>query len=135
MFARREKAPDVEAAFQGAREILEILAVQSAQAAHYVEIITHLSNAITEQCQRLDSAMNRDSSHYVRRVFNFNVRGTSSESRARRASPKAQGSSTGPTPGMGGADDIWMQMHQELDGALQGWDVQDLPEWDSFLTG
>lgn len=67
-FAKRNADYNIETAFHGAREILSFMATQSPQAAHYFEILTSLSNAVTERRGRVASSVR---SRYVSRLFSF----------------------------------------------------------------
>ncbi|KAJ5239005.1 hypothetical protein N7468_003624 [Penicillium chermesinum] len=71
MFAHREIDSDVESAFKGALVILRMLAAQSAQAAHYLEILTLLEAAIVQQRQRLAAHARQRRSQYVSRIFSL----------------------------------------------------------------
>ncbi|KAJ6441094.1 Fungal specific transcription factor [Purpureocillium lavendulum] len=66
IFAKRSIDYDIESAFGGARDVLNFLATQSPQAAHYYEILTLLANAITKQREKIAS---KGRSRYVSRLF------------------------------------------------------------------
>ena len=53
MFSHRQVDTEVDGAFSSALAILRMLSQQSAQAAHYLEILTLLEAAVTQQRQRL----------------------------------------------------------------------------------
>lgn len=137
MFAKTEMDFEIEAAFAGAREILQRLSLQSAQAAHYFEILTLLSDAITKQRQKKASQANRSRSRYVGRIFSLDSRSPPTEMRPDTDLDVDSISSAG----SGRIPDAWMQndrctplqMQQDLDGGeFLGWDSLNLPLWDSF---
>lgn len=149
MFAKNKPDSEVEAAFGGAREILEIFSLQSAQAAHYFEILTLLSNAINEQRQRLASQPKRSKSAYVGRIFSLGASET-------RQPPVEAGSDINGNIGVNenplssidmlaadegnGATDLWGSSSFPLpipgqvvdEDAFLGWDSLHLPVWDNF---
>ncbi|KAK2753619.1 hypothetical protein FQN54_007396 [Arachnomyces sp. PD_36] len=134
MFSKREVDHEIESAFSGAREILDMLSAQSPQAAHYFEILTMLSNAIAKQRKQLAS---RGRSNYVGRLFTLD--GANAAQDQGRAQPTAS-TSLEMQPGQTELDDqgvnwtLGGQMIQpDLDeGLLLRWDSLDLPLWDSF---
>ncbi|KAM0715806.1 hypothetical protein Q7P37_008320 [Cladosporium fusiforme] len=67
-FAKPSVNNEVERAFEGAKRVLSFLAIRSPQANHYLDILTSLSNAITEQRCRAEPAR---ASRYVSRLFSF----------------------------------------------------------------
>lgn len=75
MFSQKELDSTLEEAFTGALEILRVLSQQSAQAAHYFEILNLLRNAIDEQRQRLRENPPPDKK-YVSKLFSLNNRRT-----------------------------------------------------------
>ncbi|KAL4736361.1 hypothetical protein BDV11DRAFT_211283 [Aspergillus similis] len=75
MFSQKELDSTLEEAFTGALEILRVLSQQSAQAAHYFEILNLLRNAIDEQRQRLRENPPTDKK-YVSKLFSLNNRRT-----------------------------------------------------------
>lgn len=139
MFSQREVDSGLEEAFNGAIEILRVLSQQSAQAAHYFEILTTLANAVAEKRQRL-SLQRPQCSRYVSKLFSLNKPtprqsedvevqagalqpdGTLSpvSNHANNVFLLAQGdrSASNPTP--------------EVDSLFSGWEGLDLPLWDSF---
>lgn len=136
MFSKREVDQEIEAAFSGAREILDMLSAQSPQAAHYFEILTMLSNAIAKQRKQLAS---RGRSKYVGRLFTLDGANLTSEGSG--TEPVASSSLQAQTnPGPAGLNDDggnWaldgQQIHPDLDeGLLLRWDSLDLPLWDNF---
>ena len=72
MFSHREVDSEIDDVFRGALTILRMLASQSAQAAHYLEIITKLEAAITKQRQQLVAQSRQRRSQYVTRIFSLN---------------------------------------------------------------
>jgi hypothetical protein len=73
MFSQKELDSTLEEAFTGALEILRVLSQQSAQAAHYFEILNFLRNAIDEQRQRLRENP-PPHKKYVSKLFSLNNR-------------------------------------------------------------
>ena len=138
MFAKREVDYEIEAAFSGAREILDMLSTQSPQAAHYFEILTMLSNAIAKQ--RKQMAL-RGRSKYVGRLFSLDSAYLAREESRPEPIPSAATSSFEGNPDQTTLNDSevnWMmeggqQIQPDLDeGLLLRWDSLDLPLWDSF---
>ncbi|OIW34815.1 hypothetical protein CONLIGDRAFT_688771 [Coniochaeta ligniaria NRRL 30616] len=74
IFAEQTRDCGVEAAFDGAKDVLGFLAAQSPQACHYLEILTLLSRAIDKQRQRQTA---RGRNKYVGRIFQLDEGGTS----------------------------------------------------------
>ncbi|KAJ6122793.1 Transcription factor [Penicillium capsulatum] len=126
MFSHREMDSETDAAFLGALTILRMLAQQSSQAAHYLEILTLLESAVTQQRSSLNSQARQRRSQYVSRIFSLNEEPATPDSRFEReechndASVSLHGGPLYPwIPHEGGA-------------ALLDWDGMDLPLWDSF---
>ena len=69
MFSHRDVDPEIDNDFTGALCILNMLAKQSAQAAHYLEILTLLEAAVKQQRQRLSAQARQRRSQYVSRIF------------------------------------------------------------------
>ncbi|KAK1624124.1 hypothetical protein BDP81DRAFT_330602 [Colletotrichum phormii] len=72
-FAKVSTDLETDKAFQGAMNVLNFLAGQSPQAAHYLEILTSLATAIAE---RRSKSHNVGSSRYVSRLFNIESLGS-----------------------------------------------------------
>lgn len=135
MFSKREVDNEIETAFSGAREILDMLSAQSPQAAHYFEILSMLSNAIAKR--RKQFAL-RGRSKYVGRLFTLDGANTT-EDNQERAEPLASDSlEAHPQPVVLNDDgENWTQGCQQTqpdldEGLLLRWDSLDLPLWDSF---
>lgn len=134
MFSQREVDPGLEEAFHGATEILGMLAQQSAQAAHYFEILTMLGNAIKEQRQRLAS-QRRGSSQYVSKLFSLNNHPPPASSADQESTfPQA-----GLSPVSSHANNVYLlaqdyptNMTPETESLFSGWEGMELPLWDSF---
>lgn len=132
MFSQKEVDTSLDSAFNGALDILRMLSQQSAQAAHYLEILTFLSTAITEQRQRLASQSRQFRSRYVSKLFSLHG----------RRSPEAQESteSSGVSPLASQSTplqsdepgDRSLTMPSDIDDAFSGWEGMELPLWDSF---
>jgi hypothetical protein len=122
MFAKRKIDFEIEVAFAGARELLEMLSLRSAQAAHYFEILVLLSDVITEQRQKLASQTNRSRSGYVGRIFSLHNRRPNVE--AGPGTNPNEISMVSPSAGSGIVGDTWMpkdnytphQSQPDLDG-------------------
>ncbi|KAF4922378.1 putative transcriptional regulatory protein [Colletotrichum viniferum] len=67
-FAKSAIDIETDRAFQGAIDVLAFLAAQSHQAAHYLEILTSLSNAISERCSKPAPV---GGSRYVSKLFSL----------------------------------------------------------------
>jgi hypothetical protein len=141
MLARREVELEIDSAFSVAGEILRMFSQQSAQAFHYVEILTMLSDVINEQRQKLASSKNRSQSRYVGRIFSLERPNPASclNSRADinlyETSPSSTASrNSGILEPMIQSDPFLpLRMQQGLgDEPFPGWDNLYLPLWDSF---
>ncbi|KAL3469632.1 hypothetical protein BJX99DRAFT_240964 [Aspergillus californicus] len=150
MFSQKEVDPSLEDAFNGALEILRILSQQSAQAAHYFEILNLLRNAIDEQRQRLHENPPPDKI-YVSKLFSLNNRRSSPQpQRDFFASPEIA-TSVGesidlPQPltlnSYSGLDaraedpdvepDSNLFDPADVAAAFPGWEGMELPLWDRF---
>lgn len=82
MFAKNSTDYEIESAFRGAREVLSYLSTQSPQAAHYLEILGSLSNAISK---RRSKEVPVERNRYVSKLFTF------SDSAAEIEEPSAAG--------------------------------------------
>ncbi|KAJ0415190.1 hypothetical protein BJY00DRAFT_293847 [Aspergillus carlsbadensis] len=140
MFSQKEVDSTLEEAFNGALEILRVLSQQSAQAAHYYEILNLLRNAVDEQRQRLRENPPPDKK-YVSKLFSLNNRRSSPQPQRTLTSPFEPGNSAelvqveplavDPAyiePGSSGflfeaADD---------GAAFPSWEGMELPLWDRF---
>jgi hypothetical protein len=133
IFAKRSIEYDIDAAFLGARDILNFLATQSPQAGHYYEILTLLSNAISKQRQ---NATATGRSRYVSKIFTLQE--------AKEPVPEDSQDDQGRlTPLAGGLvpallDDAgnWLSGTRTPAEAGQevflGWDSLDISQWDNF---
>lgn len=139
MFSNRDIDPEIDAAFTGALVVLRMLAHQSAQAAHYLEILTLLEAAVTQQRQRLTAQARQRRSQYVSRIFSLNESPTIGRSQNEdvEGSRAVQGSSL-LTPGQPmyrwtlPDDGPGTVIPQTIDGVFVDWEGMDLPLWDSF---
>ncbi|KAF7560207.1 hypothetical protein G7046_g3929 [Stylonectria norvegica] len=136
MFAERELDYEVETAFRGARDVLEFIAIQSPQAAHYSEILTLLSNAISK---RRDKLTLRGRSKFVGRIFSFAEAGSAtqdttpntvnSQSVGADAHDEVLDDFHGNWPMGQATPDMPGDMDVDL---LSGWDSLDLSQWENF---
>lgn len=137
MFAHRDVDTEIDSAFTGALTILRMLAQQSAQAAHYLEILTLLEAAITQQRQSLASQARQRRSKYVSRIFSLsdspNVPRAQSQNENRPESPTPLSTQGGPLfPWIPQGDGPTTLTTPVLDGAFLEWEGMELPLWDSF---
>ena len=134
MFCHRDIDSEIDTAFSGALVILRMLAHKSAQAAHYLEILTMLEAAVKEQRQRQADHARQRRGRYVNRIFSLHETPSTprtegnEDSRTETSSllnaggpfypwiPQAGGPATPPT----------------IDGAFLDWEGMELPLWDSF---
>ncbi|KAJ5638230.1 hypothetical protein N7490_008109 [Penicillium lividum] len=136
MFAHRAVDSEIDSAFTGALTILKMLARQSAQAAHYLEILTLLETAVTQQRQRLASQARQRRSQYVSRIFSLNDSPdmpraqNQNEIRPDRATPLLSQGPLFPWTPQGDGPNILTP--PVLDGAFLDWEGMELPLWDSF---
>lgn len=137
MFAHRNVDSDVDSAFRGALVILRMLAVQSAQAAHYLEILTLLEAAVTQQRQRLAAQARQRRSQYVSRIFSLKSNPTTPSDQA-----GDQDRVDDPTPLLtpDALSYSWVSRDDgpvivtppAVDGTFLDWEGMELPLWDSF---
>ncbi|KAJ5357066.1 hypothetical protein N7517_011675 [Penicillium concentricum] len=138
MFSRSDVDSEIDGVFRGALTILRMLASQSAQAAHYLEIITLLEAAIIEQRQRLAAQTRQQRSQYVSRIFSLNdtpatpQTQTKGDEEVRNATP-LQSQSVTSSPWLHFDDSAATTVTPPMiDGTLFDWEGMDLPLWDSF---
>lgn len=137
MFSHRDVDTEIDNAFSGALSILQMLAQQSAQAAHYLEILTLLEGAVTQQRQRLSAQARQRRSQYVSRIFSLSD--TPSIPRMQSVD-NSRGASATPLLVQGGPFYPWIPNDEGaaiatppmMDGAFLDWEGMDLPLWDSF---
>lgn len=133
MFSHRDVDSEIDGAFAGALTILRMLAHQSAQAVHYLEILTLLEAAVTQQRRQIATQARQRRSQYVSRIFSLNDSPApariSSEDEGRAATSLLQGGPLYPwTP----QDDGPGTVTPLIDGAFLDWEGMELPLWDSF---
>ncbi|ATY64916.1 Fungal specific transcription factor [Cordyceps militaris] len=135
MFAKRELDFEIENAFSGAKEVLDLIAEQSAQAAHYAEILGRLSSAIAEQRRKTAS---QGRSKLVSRLFPFGGdaetgQGVTDQFRLPETTAQTAGDrllADGPSHWLlGQPPTLSAELESDLIG---GWDVLDLSQWDNF---
>ncbi|KAJ5178664.1 uncharacterized protein N7500_001363 [Penicillium coprophilum] len=140
MFSRRDVDPEIDGVFRGALTILRMLASQSAQAAHYLEIITMLEAAIREQRQRLAAQARQRRSPYVNRIFSLSETPTTRHTQI-EADDEEEVSNA--TPIRSQSVTSYPLLHSEdgaatvvtppmIDSTLFDWEGMDLSLWDSF---
>ncbi|CAI7645638.1 unnamed protein product [Penicillium crustosum] len=144
MFSHREVDSEIDDVFRGALTILRMLASQSAQAAHYLEIITKLEAAITKQRQQLVAQSRQRRSQYVTRIFSLNdtpaTLQTQGEGDEKEGEEEEEAVNT--TPSLSHSITSYAWLHSDdgtaavsppmIDGNLFDWEGMDLPLWDSF---
>lgn len=135
MFAKRELDFEIETAFAGAKEILDYIAEQSAQAGHYAEILGLLSSAVSEQRRKTGSQgrskligrlFSADSSYNTVPVEQSQFRLTENATHSIGNSGIAEG--TGHWL-LGQPLTLPADMDSDLIG---GWDTLDLSQWENF---
>lgn len=152
MFSQKELDLTLEEAFNGALEILRVLSHQSAQAAHYFEILNLLRNAIDEQRQRLRENP-PPNKKYVSKLFSLNNRRNNNSSQSQQGTaipslpePDAPSSALAvqpltPTTTVGASYpvpedpalfDPAMADVSASTAEFPGWEGMDLPLWDRF---
>ncbi|KAL2869176.1 Zn(II)2Cys6 transcription factor [Aspergillus lucknowensis] len=141
MFSQKEVDSTLEEAFNGALEILRVLSQQSAQAAHYFEILNLLRNAIDEQRQRLREHPPPDKK-YVSKLFSLNNRRNNSPQPQRSLISAAEPSAATdpgsvqsftvdtPYPDPEGASFLFQSADDPA--AFPGCEGMELPLWDRF---
>ncbi|KAF7545316.1 hypothetical protein G7Z17_g9277 [Cylindrodendrum hubeiense] len=133
MVAERNSDYEVEKGFRSAKEILETLATQSPQAAHYCEILGLLLTAIETPRKRLTT---RGRNKYVGRLFTLDQ--VTEGSSAMDTAPDSSGNlAERDIAGLAGEENAaWIGFQQplaDIDGDfLSGWDALDLSQWDNF---
>ncbi|KAJ6003282.1 hypothetical protein N7451_005829 [Penicillium sp. IBT 35674x] len=137
MFAHRDVDSEIDSAFTGALTILRMLAQQSAQAAHYLEILTLLEAAVTQQRERLASQARQRRSKYVSRIFSLsdsqNVPRAQSQNENRPETATPPSTQGGPLfPWVPQGDGPTTFTPPVMDGAFLEWEGMELPLWDSF---
>ncbi|KAJ5200845.1 hypothetical protein N7491_008351 [Penicillium cf. griseofulvum] len=138
-FCHRDVDSEIDDVFRGALAILRMLASQSAQAAHYLEIITMLEAAINEQRQRLAAQARQRRSQYVSRIFSLNDSPatphtqTEGDDEEVRHATTIRSQSVTSYPLLHSDDGAAATVTPPLmDGTLFDWEGMDLPLWDSF---
>ena len=117
----------VETSFQGSRQLLEFLSAQSPQAAHYLEILSLLSTAITRHRENMVTA---GSTKYVSKLFSL---GASPTELDRDTGERLLSDLQRPFTLMNDTTDADSQvlMMDETE-SFSGWDTFDLSQWDDF---
>jgi hypothetical protein len=129
----------IESAFHNARELLSYLGRKSPQAALYHDILTSLSNAITDYRQR---AVAKGRSSYVSKLFNFD-RAQNNAPAAAGAGAAAGSEASRSMPGLNEAqmDSIIATLSfgqntptgtGEPGDLFMDWDSLDISQWDNF---
>ena len=133
IFAKRTIEFDIEAAFTGARDILNFLATQSPQAGHYYEILTLLANAISKQRQTIGTT---GRSKYVSKLFNLQQTREMPDEDSLVYQYGSGSASAGVTPAVGEDAANWLIEARTPAAAEQevflGWDSLDISQWDNF---
>ncbi|KAM3465735.1 hypothetical protein NHJ6243_001407 [Beauveria neobassiana] len=135
MFAKRELDVEIESAFAGAREILDFIAEQSSQAAHYAEILGLLSSAIAEQRRKTAS---QGRSKLVSRLFSSSGDDATAQGDDVSFRPSEGASQPAGDRMLPDGTGHWLlgqppTLSAELESDfIEGWDVLDLSQWDNF---
>ena len=136
MFSHREVDTEVDGAFSSALAILRMLSQKSAQAAHYLEILTLLEAAVTQQRQQLAAQARQRRSQYVSRIFSL-----SENPATPRPSSEVDRQAASGTPlllAQGGSLYPWISSDENttvtppIVDAFPDWEGMELPLWDSF---
>lgn len=134
MFAKQDLDYEVHNSFRNARDVLDFLAAQSPQAAHYAEILKLLSRAIKKRKRNTSS---KDRGKYVKRILSLESSRSSSDQEDNATCDDF------PSVGLAGSTienpaESWSSYQpgfQEADGGVDlmyGWDSLDLGQWDNF---
>ncbi|RAH81203.1 putative C6 transcription factor [Aspergillus japonicus CBS 114.51] len=136
MFSQKEADPLQEETYDDALDILRMLSERSAQAAHYLEILSLLKNAVYEQRQRLAQHTQQTRSRYVSKLFSLDDRRLSTQTQTETVASAGEDISD---PSQLGLFEPWPSVDgfsavdpAEYSAALTGWGGMELPLWDSF---
>ncbi|RAK73216.1 Zn(II)2Cys6 transcription factor [Aspergillus fijiensis CBS 313.89] len=136
MFSQKEAGALHEETYDDALDILRMLSERSAQAAHYLEILSLLKNAVYDQRQRLAQNAQQTRSRYVSKLFSLNDRSLSTQSQTETVASVSEEVSD---PSQLGLYEPWPSVDDysavdpaEYSAALTGWGGMELPLWDSF---
>lgn len=129
IFTKRTVDHEIETAFAGTTEVLSFLATQSPQAAHYLDILTSLSNAALKR--RASTRKNR----YVSRIFS--VGSATAEAPQQLLEPQSWEESLflddlGQAPMTGEEMESWSLGQLGGEGLSLDWDSLNISQWDSF---
>lgn len=133
IFAKSNVDYGVESAFHEARELLRFFGTKSPQAALYYDILTSLSNSITEYRQR---AVTKGRSSYVSKIFNFD--GGSNATYPNNAPQETEADASGVDEQRTQMDDLLATLSfgqntpMGTGDMLFDWDSLDISQWDSF---
>ncbi|KAJ5313202.1 uncharacterized protein N7443_000086 [Penicillium atrosanguineum] len=135
MFSHHDVDPEIDGAFTGALAILRMLAHQSAQAALYLDILTSLEAAVTQQRRRMAAQARQRRSQYVSRIFSL-----TDSPRPARMQSEEEGRTAATSLIPGGPFYPWAPQDDGprtvtppvIDGAFLDWEGMELPLWDSF---
>ncbi|KAJ5128106.1 hypothetical protein N7448_008885 [Penicillium atrosanguineum] len=135
MFSHHDVDPEIDGAFTGALTILRMLAHQSAQAALYLDILTSLGAAVTQQRRRMAAQARQRRSQYVSRIFSL-----TDSPRPARMQSEEEGRTAAASLIPGGLFYPWAPQDDGprtvtppvIDGAFLDWEGMELPLWDSF---
>jgi hypothetical protein len=137
-FAKTTVNHELETSFEGAKDVLNYLAIKSPQAAHYFEILTSLSSAITKRRSKAPPASG--GGRYVSRIFSLDSSTTSEiqlpNSEAVAAIPPAQmGHWEDPFSTFAGGDAgvfNWSATQLERGDLDMDWEGLNISQWDNF---
>ncbi|KAH6672650.1 putative fungal-specific transcription factor [Plectosphaerella plurivora] len=128
----------IETAFHDSKEILQYLAPLSPQAAHYVEILNSLSNAIRRHRARPGDGGRRQ---YVSKLFSFDSTRQQQEPPQQQQDERGDGESssawtedaTGFLDAAGGSD-VWSMALRQLEPGdlVLDWESLNISQWDNF---
>ncbi|PYH49724.1 fungal specific transcription factor domain-containing protein [Aspergillus saccharolyticus JOP 1030-1] len=136
MFSRKEADPLQEETYDEALDILRMLSERSAQAAHYLEILSLLRNAVYEQRQRLVQHTQQVGRRYVSKLFSLSDRRFSTQTHTGATASSSEEISDIPPLGFldpwPGIDGLTALDPATYGSMLAGWAGMELPLWDSF---
>ncbi|KAJ9482753.1 hypothetical protein VN97_g10670 [Penicillium thymicola] len=141
MFSHRDVDSEIDDVFRGALTILRMLASQSAQAAHYLEIITKLEAVISKQRQQLAAQARQRRRQYVTRIFSLNDTPATPQTQSGGDGEQEEVINATPPLSQRVTSNAWLHSEDDttaavsplmIDGTSFDWECMDLPLWDSF---
>ncbi|KJZ78207.1 hypothetical protein HIM_02245 [Hirsutella minnesotensis 3608] len=131
IFAKRSVDVSIDSAFNGARDTLSLFTLQSPQAAHYHEILTLLTNAISKQREKLTS---KRRSRYVSKILTLQSDENGDHDAEGEDQLSASSANVAPIA-LDQGEGWWcgtrtpLEQREEL---FLDWDSLEISHWDSF---